>query len=229
MHYKDFLFENSLEQTFKDILKLCPFMNLSTSLLQRGMKRKGTAEDITPRTNRKPLDTSIETHNALDKAFEDKFGKKLRSSAVFVTMDRFQSEQYGEIYYIFPLSESKFYHSDIVNDLNNIINNSIKFNLDRMILKGAKKFLEKWEKEKYNLETPVEKLMRSEHLNPELMEEYFTMLVSDYKESAKPFQKYGEQMLICDRYIAIRKDTFPSDVLEYKEAKIYMKNFLIKK
>ena len=124
MHYKDFLFENSLEQSFKDILKLCPFMNLSTPLLQRGMNRKGTAEDITPRTNRKPLDTSIESHNALDKAFEAKFGKKLRSSSVFVTLDRFQSENYGDVYYIFPLSESKFYHSDSVDDQNNIINNS---------------------------------------------------------------------------------------------------------
>ena len=69
------------------------------------------------RTDRKPLDTDIETHMAFDAAFKDKFGWKARSEGVFT----FPAEHYLNAYHgqniFYPIGEFKFIYSPKVSDL----------------------------------------------------------------------------------------------------------------
>ena len=54
--------------------------------LYRGIGEERVAWKVTPRSDRRPLDTDRKVHDALNKVFEEMFGWKVRSG-VFVSMD----------------------------------------------------------------------------------------------------------------------------------------------
>ena len=72
------------------------------------------------RTDRQPMDFGIDQHSELDKWFNDKFGFKARSQAVFCFGDDVWSgvmKQYGPEYLIFPIGEFEYVWSPEIKDL----------------------------------------------------------------------------------------------------------------
>lgn len=69
------------------------------------------------RTDRKPLDTELVEHEAIDNAFYDAFGWKPRSSGLFVTPDPARSSAYGSMMLTFPIGKVKYLWSSDINDL----------------------------------------------------------------------------------------------------------------
>lgn len=72
------------------------------------------------RKDRNPRDTSDDMHDALNKWFNDKFGFKARTEAVFAYGgDMFPTtiKEYGDTHIIFPIGEIKYVWSPEVEDL----------------------------------------------------------------------------------------------------------------
>ncbi len=113
--------DDELDKLKKDILSECSeILNLyknTGKLLYRGLKYHDSYGYITPRDDRRPVDTPKEIHNALDKGFKDKFGWKSRSEGVFVTGDNKMTEIYGDTFIFYPVDGWKFIWSPDVNDL----------------------------------------------------------------------------------------------------------------
>jgi hypothetical protein len=93
----------------KDIPYDCAeFMSVakgSKKLLYRG-SRNSFPHDITlvnRRVNRRPSATPIRIHDAFDKAFDDAFGWKARSTGVFAVGDDIDAENYGTVYIFIPI------------------------------------------------------------------------------------------------------------------------------
>jgi hypothetical protein len=81
-------------------------------------------EIITPRKNRKPLDTPIAIHRELDKLFKKKFGWKARSEGVFVTGKRSSASEYGQPYIVLPIGKFKYVWSPYIYDLHSKLVNT---------------------------------------------------------------------------------------------------------
>jgi hypothetical protein len=79
---------------------------------------------ITPRKNRKPLDTPIEIHRELDKLFHKKFGWYVRSEGVFTTGSRASASEYGQPYIILPIGKFKYVWSPYIRDLHSKLVNT---------------------------------------------------------------------------------------------------------
>ena len=77
--------------------------------------------EIETRKNRQPTDTSLKTHEMLDRWFDDHFGLKARSQAVFCSGSSERgvkaAREYGEAYLIFPIGKFKYVWSQNVSDL----------------------------------------------------------------------------------------------------------------
>ncbi len=88
--------------------------------LYRGMKTMPAMENgmgvISPRVDRRPLDTSKIIHGVLNKRFTEKFGYPFRN-AIFATCGSVAASEYGTSYVIFPIGELHFLWSDVVEDL----------------------------------------------------------------------------------------------------------------
>lgn len=82
----------------------------------RGMKWKGPVAELTPRQDRKPKDSDMETHVFADDIFKKKFGWKPRSEGVFVSSSRDMSHTYGDLYVFFPVDGFKFVWSENISD-----------------------------------------------------------------------------------------------------------------
>lgn len=90
----------------------------------RGVKGKpDKAFKQSVRSDRKPRDSSLETHNAIDDWFLKKFGFKARSETVFVTGDYKTAKKYGKVYAVFPIGEFKFVWSPDIKDLGEEVGN----------------------------------------------------------------------------------------------------------
>lgn len=108
--------------TWEDVQKLCP---KSTSIaaktgdiLYRGSRDyKGEYGKGLIRTDRRPLNMDIPTHNELDAAFNQIFGVKLRSASLFCTGHPRQAVQYGKVYAIYPSDDFRLYWSNRFSDL----------------------------------------------------------------------------------------------------------------
>ncbi len=74
-------------------------------------------QKITPRKNRKPLNTPIKLHNILDKMFQKKFGWKARSEGVFAAGQLYPLDEYGPSYLFFPIGNFKYVWSPEIEDL----------------------------------------------------------------------------------------------------------------
>ena len=81
-------------------------------------------EIITPRKNRKPLDTPIEIHRALDKLFYNKFKWNVRSEGIFTTGSRGSASEYGQPYIVLPIGKFKYVWSPYIRDLHSKLVNT---------------------------------------------------------------------------------------------------------
>ena len=89
---------------------------MGKKMIYRGISNtKSNFMQVTPRKDRKPLDTPPIIHNYLDDLFKKKFGWKARSEGV-MTSTR-PRRMYGRMYYFFPADGFKFLYSNEVNDL----------------------------------------------------------------------------------------------------------------
>ena len=100
---------------------------------------------IPTRMDRRPMDTSPTVHAAIDDWFDEHFGFKARSQAVFgfgQGQRMSEVESYGPVYLIFPVGPFKFVWSEDVGDLFGLLSNvdlkepDIEDELDR-VLTGA--------------------------------------------------------------------------------------------
>jgi len=66
--------------------------------------------------NRKPKDIPQELHNRINQYFEQHYGASFRN-ALFTSSDYIQAENYGNVYYIFPIGDFKFLWSPDIEDL----------------------------------------------------------------------------------------------------------------
>ncbi|WP_407305210.1 hypothetical protein [Acinetobacter sp.] len=122
------LYEDELPQDFGSAIGLIqrdckPFLSQANGgLLYRGMRSAVGEKAVvfskkTPRTDRKPRNTDIRLHKIMDDWFNEKFGVKARSEAVFCTGDFIDALSYGAAYAIFPIGDFKFIWSEYINDL----------------------------------------------------------------------------------------------------------------
>jgi len=74
---------------------------------------------------RQPLDSSHTLHAELNQAFQHQFGEPFRN-ALFVTNDKNQAINYGEIYIIFPIGEYTYLWSPDIEDIFNKYEEKLK-------------------------------------------------------------------------------------------------------
>ncbi len=113
MKLQTFLNEDT-DIDFDTVLKECSeivdIYKQIKSFLYRGSKHN-FAQDITkitPRTDRRPLDSSVEVSRKLDDEFYKRFKWRPRSEGVFCTSTLSNAHTYGDSYIFFPKNGFKF-------------------------------------------------------------------------------------------------------------------------
>jgi hypothetical protein len=93
-----------------DIMKI--YYHTWPNCLRRASEKSFSFKKVTPRTNRKPLDTNPEIHDAMDKVFKELFGWNVRSEGVFTTANLGYVHQFGPYrYIIFPMNGFKYVYN----------------------------------------------------------------------------------------------------------------------
>jgi hypothetical protein len=109
---------NALKKVDKTFLKeIKGMLKFQDHYLIRGMR--ALSSDVTikkTRTDRIPMDSVPGWHDAMNDAFQSKFGIRARSEAVFCS---FQYLGYGNKHVIFPIGEHYFIYSKNITDLYN--------------------------------------------------------------------------------------------------------------
>lgn len=202
--FKQFLLSEATDHNeLKELLEhFCePFIRQSKSrgLLKRGMTlslegeksvadpydEEGASSRIyywerVPRRDRNPRDLSAGLHKEIDQWFNEKFGFKARSQAVFCVGERGNVNEYGDLYYIFPMGEFQYAWSPEVRDL---------FAVRSHEMLDYPEDVTDAEKEKY---TPLEYFMEGlDYTNDDL---------------DKAVVARHEVMLKCDKYLAFPKE-----------------------
>lgn len=169
-----------------DLQKKFPF------LYRGGMPRSKGFIEITPRKDRRPLDSPVEWHDALNKEFEKKFGVKARSQTVFTK--GFTPTGYGVDYVVLPIGKYYVLWSNSIDDLYEYY-------------KKKKK-----QKDNINIELEVEKVVST----------YKKSSIIEVKSAfSREKLRSHEIMLFCDRYYSVsiydpeNKDLLYSIVKEF--------------
>lgn len=72
------------------------------------------------RPDRRPRDTSKHLHDLWDDWFEKKFGFRARSQSIFISGNKVEAHEYGEVYLVFPIGKNYNYlASRGIRDLTN--------------------------------------------------------------------------------------------------------------
>jgi hypothetical protein len=128
MRFIQFLAENERDDAAseKAILKMesecAPFLEELGSrkrVLWRGFNRRFSLPAnhiVQVRADRKPVDTQLELHHAMDDWFLDNFGHRYRSNAVFASGSEKHSAVYGDLYAIYPIGDYEYVWSPKVKD-----------------------------------------------------------------------------------------------------------------
>lgn len=118
------LYENrELSEDFDGMVELIradckPFLEQANGvMLYRGMHKTSTYLKMTVRSDRKPKNTSAAEHAVIDDWFNEKFGFRARSAAVFGSGEFADARLYGKVFAIFPIGRFEFVWSPIVSDL----------------------------------------------------------------------------------------------------------------
>lgn len=96
------------------------FSQTSSGLLFRGLSRPMYEPTrITPRANRRPANTPAAWHDALDAAFEQKFGHRYRSSCIFAVSSVMKARAYvsSSLAIALPVNGMQFCWSPVIDDL----------------------------------------------------------------------------------------------------------------
>ena len=96
--------------------------------LYRGAGKSTEPVNIIPgyRDNRKPKDTPIHLHEAINRVFKAKFGLPFRNGT-FTTSQKTDAAAYGKmIYAIIPIGDFKFIWSSQISDLFDYLNRKVK-------------------------------------------------------------------------------------------------------
>ena len=113
--------ESEFEKVKKDIVAECSDILKVYSdtgrVFFRGLRKSNNYGYVTPRNDRKPMDTPKEIHEIFDEVFKKKFGWRARSEGVFVTSSKITSNYYGEPAVFYPVNGWKFIWSPNINDL----------------------------------------------------------------------------------------------------------------
>lgn len=108
---------------FSIVQKKCqPFLEqCGGKAIFRGMKYTSDYLQNPVRQDRRPSSTPTFVHHAIDDWFDDRFGIKARSNAMFATGDFRIAGHYGgnlqKVYAVFPIGDFKFVWSRQVGDL----------------------------------------------------------------------------------------------------------------
>lgn len=96
------------------------FSQTSSGLLFRGLSRAMyEPTKVTPRANRRPANTPAAWHDALDAAFEKKFGHRYRSSCIFAVGSVKAARAYvsSSLAIALPVNGMRFCWSPVIDDL----------------------------------------------------------------------------------------------------------------
>lgn len=207
MRLKQYITETELESTeFEYIIRFIkencqPFLKKSKGrFIYRGMKMVSPITIKEPRKDRLPRDMELKFYKLLNKAFNDLFGWKARSEGVFVSGSPYNVEDYGPIYYVFPIKAFEFIWSPNVFDLidevpHGIVNFINPYDLDK----------ETTEYFDWNRNFEMKGGLKEEHI------EYVKKWIKQEKYTRNNFYKAVESgneiMLRCKEYLAIRADS----------------------
>lgn len=111
-------------------------------VLFRGSKSKGREVSphiykCVPRENRRPKDTSLEHHMAMDALFKEKFGWYVRSEGVFTSNSPGTASSFGDLNLFLPVNGYKCVWSEHYSDLYSDFLENLESYLDDMVTKDG--------------------------------------------------------------------------------------------
>lgn len=115
MKFANFLFESKNLDTIKEDCK--EFLDgwPKDFPLYRGSSKLGGKFKV--RKDRNPLDSSQEVHNYLDALYKKNSGYKLRSEALFCTIDEFDARMFGTVGIVIPKGKFKIFTNHNIKDV----------------------------------------------------------------------------------------------------------------
>lgn len=160
MRFLQFLLEGeaSSENAILKMESACiPFLKEQGSrknILWRGMSRRFELSNnhmVDVKKDRRPLDTQLELHHALDDWFLDNFGFRARSNAVFASGSENFALVYGDLYAIYPIGDFEYVWSPRIKDTL-LLDQEANHLLARIEQKSGTKFdKEEWLEQKANI------------------------------------------------------------------------------
>lgn len=157
------------------------------------------------RKNRKPRDTDVRYHNAINRAFLSVFGWKARGQGLFVTGDQKFAEVYGIPYLIFPVGDFKFVYSPVFKDLWLGAGVSDEMFMQTLQLDNKRELNKLWWGD--NSAAGRYKILAK---HPEIMEAFVRKYYTD-QNFHRGVTLGREIMINCDKYVAIQKYTYDED------------------
>lgn len=174
----------------KELGNLTPLYRGFTSFSSLFQKR-------TVRTDRKPRDSTKELHKKLDEYFDNNFGIKFRSEAVFASTSYNNAKVYGDVGLIFPIAHYHYIFSNHISDLTEEINRYIKWNhshslnssLSGDIIKNMSKddFDEMIDKLEYQMDFGLKEVLDR---NIEVMikcDQYYSLLLKQFSHKEREY------------------------------------------
>lgn len=117
MKFKEFLIESELGDMINVLKTECSDYLKTHQKLYRGHSNTSDFLEINNPINRKPMNNVIETQKFLDEGFKSVFGYKLRETSTFITGNKNEALEYGELYVVFPKNKYKIFWSNEILDL----------------------------------------------------------------------------------------------------------------
>ena len=146
------------------------------------------------RKDRKPKDTPLEIHEAMDDWFKDEFGIRFRSNSFFAGFIRKIVAWYGETYMVFPIGKYLAISSPNIKDIYMTIEDYMGKTTEVLDLKDDWNILDDASKE-----TAIDGI---EHILDK----------ADYKDVRKGYNEKNEVMVHCDEYYVLFYDSILREI-----------------
>ena len=138
------------------------------------------------RKDRKPLNTPEQFHKLIDNWMEKKLGYKFRSGAMFCAGEYYTALKYGAGYCVLPIGEFKYAWSPFIEDLYNDSDELSNFDSKKARAKSEHGSLES---------SMIDTLENANYKTTEL------------KRALEDYPAH-EIMIACDKYYAIKRNTY---------------------